>query len=268
LKKGETYSDYAAGQKSLEFRKQNAEFKGLSFETISSSGPMAAVIHYSPPIDSTQIVKLDQVYLLDSGGQYFEGTTDTTRTLHFGTPNQEEKTAFTLVLKGHIALATAVFPEGTTGNLIESQARRYLWQYGLDYRHGTGHGIGSYLNVHENPIGISQKGGTTATLRPGNLISNEPGYYEDGKYGIRIENIILCKVINTPHKFGGIRYLGFETITQAPLGQNLMDLNLLTVEEKKWINEYHAQVYETLRPYFKEGERALQWLRRETLPIF
>lgn len=268
LKKGESYSDYAAGQKSLEFRQQNREFKGLSFETISSSGPMAAVIHYSPAPDSKQMVKKEQVYLLDSGGQYFEGTTDTTRTFHFGKPTAEEKTAFTLVLKGHIALATAVFPEGTTGNLIESQARRYLWQYGLDYRHGTGHGIGSYLNVHESPIGISQRSTAQSTLRAGNLISNEPGYYEDGKYGIRIENIILCKEMNTPFKFGGIKYLGFETITQVPLGHNLMDMDLLSVDEKKWINEYHAQVYDAVRPYFKEGESALEWLRRETLPIF
>lgn len=268
LNKGEKVSDYEAGQKALEFRKQSKQFKGLSFETISSSGPLAAVIHYKPPTESEEIIKLDQVYLIDSGGQYFEGTTDTTRTFHFGTPSQEEKIAFTLVLKGHIAIAKAVFPEGTTGNLIEAYARRPLWEYGLDYRHGTGHGIGSYLNVHENPVGISQRSNMLSTLRAGNLISNEPGYYEDGKFGIRIENIVLCKEVETRHNFGGLKYLGFETITQVPLGQKLMDLSLLTSEEKQWINAYHAQVFEAIRPYFKEGEPALEWLRRETLPVF
>ncbi|ANB11197.1 Fra1p [Sugiyamaella lignohabitans] len=262
-------SDYEAAQKSLEFRSQMENFQGLSFETISSSGPKAAVIHYSPATDSKEIVKLDQIYLLDSGGQYLEGTTDTTRTVHYGEPSDDEKRSYTLVLKGHIALARAVFPEGSNGYMLDTLARQHLWKYGLDYRHGTGHGIGAFLNVHEGPMGIGFRPAyQNAPLQVGNVISNEPGYYEDGKYGIRIESVVVVKEVKTPFNFGDTKFFGFETITQVPLCQKLLDLSLLDVEEKQWINEYHASVYKTVRPYFSEEDPALEWLRRETLPIF
>ncbi|CAN6672837.1 putative Xaa-Pro aminopeptidase Fra1p [Trichomonascus vanleenenianus] len=268
LKNGSKMSDYEAAMKSLEFRKQMENFRGLSFETISSSGPNAAIIHYSPATDSKEMVDINQVYLLDSGGQYLEGTTDTTRTFHFGTPSAEEKRAFTLVLKGHIALAEAVFPEGSNGYMLDTLARQHLWKYGLDYRHGTGHGLGAYLNVHEGPIGVGFRPGYRENpFKVGNVISNEPGYYEDGKFGIRIESVVVVKEKKTLFNFGDVKYFGFETITQVPLCKNLMDIDLLTVDEKKWVNEYHEQVYETVKSYFSESDSALAWLKRETSPL-
>jgi Xaa-Pro aminopeptidase len=269
LNDGVQMSDYEVAQKSLEFRQQMEQFQGLSFETISSSGPKAAVIHYSPAKDSKEIVKKDQVYLVDSGGQYLEGTTDTTRTFHFGEPTMDEKRSFTLVLKGHIALARAVFPEGVNGYMLDTLARQHLWRYGLEYRHGTGHGIGAFLNVHEGPMGIGFRAAyRDFPLKVGNVISNEPGYYEDGKYGIRIESVVVVKEVDTPYHFGGAKYFGFDTITQVPLCTKLMDLSLLDAEEKQWINAYHANVYKIVRSYFTEDDHALEWLRRETLPIF
>lgn len=268
VKAGTEISDYDASEKSQEFRAQMPHFQGLSFNTISSSGPMAAVIHYAPAKDSKEMVRQDQVYLLDSGGQYDMGTTDTTRTHHFGTPRPEEIRAYTLVLKGHIALAQAVFPEGTNGYMLDTLARQFLWRDGLDYRHGTGHGVGAFLNVHEGPVGIGFRPGyLNVPLKVGHVISNEPGFYEDGKFGIRIESLVVVKEVETPHKFGGVRYLGFETVTQVPLCPALMDLDLLTPGEIKWINEYHAQVAQALRPHVEKDPVALEWLERNTKPL-
>lgn len=265
---GKVLSDYEAAQKSLEFRKEMEHFQGLSFDTISSSGPMAAVIHYSPAEDSKEIVKADQIYLLDSGGQYLEGTTDTTRTVHFGTPTKEEIHSYTLVLKGHVALARAVFPEGSNGYMLDTLARQFLWKDGLDFRHGTGHGIGAFLNVHEGPIGIGFRAQyINQPLRIGNLISNEPGFYEDGKYGIRIESVVAVKEAQTPFNFGDTKFFDFETVTQVPFCRRLIDETLLDEGEKKWINEYHETVYYTVEDYVKKDRLALDWLKRETQPI-
>ncbi|KAI1304302.1 aminopeptidase-like protein [Xylaria venustula] len=246
-------------------RAKHDHFVGLSFDTISSTGPNAAVIHYKPEKGSCSTIDPAAIYLCDSGAQYLDGTTDTTRTLHFGTPTEREIEAYTLVLKGNIALDTTVFPKLTTGFAIDCMARQFLWREGLDYRHGTGHGVGSFLNVHEGPIGI----GTRAQffevpLSPGNVISNEPGFYEDGSFGIRIENIIMVKEVQTKHKFGDKPFLGFEHVTMVPYCRKLIDPNLLTAAEKQWLNDYNADILEKTKAYFEKDDLALAWLKRET----
>eukprot|EP00455_Lapot_gusevi_P006626 TRINITY_DN1282_c0_g1_i12.p1 TRINITY_DN1282_c0_g1~~TRINITY_DN1282_c0_g1_i12.p1 ORF type:complete len:185 (-),score=54.88 TRINITY_DN1282_c0_g1_i12:127-681(-) len=182
------------------------------------------------------------MYLCDSGAQYRDGTTDITRTVHLGQPTPFEKECFTRVLKGHIALARAVFPAGTTGPALDVFARMALWQAGLDYRHGTGHGVGAFLNVHEGPHGISstvRRASVLSTaLQPGMVVSNEPGYYEDGQFGIRIESILAVKRLELPHRFGGVDYLGFENFTLVPIQIKLMDLSLLNTEEKQWYQRF------------------------------
>lgn len=248
-------------------RAQKEHFVGLSFETISSTGPNAAVIHYKPEPGSCAVIDPEAVFLCDSGAQYLDGTTDTTRTLHFGQPTEMERKAYTLVLKGVIALDSAVFPKGTTGFAIDSYARQYLWQEGLDYRHGTGHGVGSYLNVHEGPIGIGTSVQyTEVPLAAGNVISDEPGYYEDGKFGIRIENVIMAREAQTTHRFGDKPYLGFEHVTMVPMCRKLIDVALLSEKEKRWLNGYHEEVLEKTRGFFDGDERSLRWLERETKP--
>lgn len=189
IKKGATIDEVQAADKLEAIRSKHQNFVGLSFPTISSTGANAAVIHYKPEKGHCSVIEPTKIYLCDSGAQYLDGTTDTTRTLHFGEPTIMEKKAFTLVLKGHIALDLVVFPKGTTGYALDMLARQFLWQQGLDYRHGTGHGVGSYLNVHEGPIGIGTRVQySEVPLAVGNVISNEPGYYEDDNFGIRIES--------------------------------------------------------------------------------
>ncbi|KAF9566554.1 Creatinase/aminopeptidase [Agrocybe pediades] len=250
------------------FRSELDLFMGLSFTTISSTGPNGAIIHYSPDPNDCEIIKKDQIYLCDSGGQYLDGTTDVTRTWHFGTPTEEEKRAFTRVLQGNIAIDTAIFPSGTTGYIIDSFARRALWQDGLDFRHGTGHGVGHFLNVHEGPHGI----GTRITLnnsplKAGMTVSNEPGYYADGRFGIRIENIVLVKEAKTPNNFGDKGYLGFENVTLCPIQTKLVDTKLLSEGEKTWLNKYHEEVFAKVSPLLKNDPRALEWLKRECTAI-
>lgn len=241
-------------------------FVGLSFPTISSTGANGAIIHYKPEKETCAVIDWSKIYLCDSGAQYKDGTTDITRTWHFQNPTSFEKQAFTLVLKGHIAIATAVFPRGTTGYTLDTLARQHLWREGLDYFHGTSHGVGSYLNVHEPPIGI----GTRITFNEvpfsvGNVISNEPGFYLDGQFGIRIENIVTCVDVKTKHKFGGREYLGFETISLAPLCLNLIDTSLLSQQEISWVNTYHALVLEQLGGIVPESVKA--WLENECRSI-
>ncbi|KAF5100670.1 hypothetical protein D0Z00_001182 [Geotrichum galactomycetum] len=268
VKGNKTITDYQGGLKAEEFRSEMEDFVGLSFETISSSGPNAAVIHYAPAPDSKFLIDIDQVYLCDSGGQYLDGTTDTTRTMHFGTPKQEEIDAYTLVLKGHIALASLVFPEGVNGYMIDVLARQPLWRKGLDYRHGTGHGVGSFLNVHEGPIGIGVKSTYSNTaLSIGQILSNEPGYYKDGSFGIRIESVIAVKEVNTENNFGGKRYLGFETITRVPLCRELIDVSNLTEEEIAWVDEYHDIIYRDTVAYLSGDKLSKEWLIRQTKPL-
>lgn len=252
--------------KNHEFRTKREHFVGLSFDTISSTGPNAAVIHYKPEPGNCSIIDPTKIYLCDSGAQYLDGTTDTTRTMHFGIPTDMERKAYTLVLKGVIALDTAVFPKGTSGFAIDAFARQFLWKEGLDYRHGTGHGVGSYLNVHEGPIGIGTRiQFSEVPLSAGNVLSDEPGYYDDGNFGIRIENMFMVKEVETKHRFGDKPYFGFEHVTMVPMCRKLIDVGLLTEGEREWVNGYHREVME------KTGglvdERAKRWLERETKAI-
>ncbi|MBO6657209.1 MAG: M24 family metallopeptidase [Pseudomonadales bacterium] len=200
---------------------------------------------------------MNNLYLVDSGGQYLDGTTDITRTIIIGEPSDEHKKMFTLVLKGHIALACAVFPEGTNGQQLDALARQFLWQHGKDYDHGTGHGVGAFLSVHEGPQRIS-KAGPSQALLPGMVISNEPGYYQEGGYGIRCENLIIVM-----QREDGM--LCFETITFAPFDQRLIDESLLTPQELDWLNQYHSEVREKISPLLF-GED-LSWLEASTNSI-
>jgi len=267
LKKGAVLSESQGADQLEKYRSELEHFKGLSFDTISSAGPNAAIIHYKPSPTDSAIIKKEQIYLCDSGAQFLDGTTDVTRTWHFGTPTPEEKRAFTRVLQGHIAIDTAVFPCGTTGFMLDSWARRALWKDGLDYRHGTGHGVGSFLNVHEGPQGISFRITANTPLRAGMTLSNEPGYYEDGKYGIRIESIVILREANTPNNFGQKGHLRFENVTMCPLHKNLINVDLLEASERAWVNSYHQQVLQNLFPFLVNDAGALEWLKRETSPL-
>ncbi|KAG5518749.1 hypothetical protein PMAC_002718 [Pneumocystis sp. 'macacae'] len=250
------------------YRKEQAYFMGLSFPTISSSGKNGAIIHYKPEKLSCSNININQIYLCDSGAQYSDGTTDVTRTYHFGVPTLREKLTFTLVLKGHIAIAKAIFPKGTTGYSLDILARQYLWNIGLDYMHGTGHGVGSFLNVHEPPIGIAlRQEYIELPFLPGMVLSDEPGFYENGCYGQRIESILVVKEVSTPNNFAEKQFYGFEYLTMCPIGLNLIDITLLDKSEKKWLNDYHTLVLQTLSPFLKDDVRAYEWLKKETQSI-
>lgn len=266
--KGVKLDEVQAADKLEEIRSRKDHFVGLSFDTISSTGPNAAVIHYKPERGNCSTIDPMALYLCDSGAQYLDGTTDTTRTLHFGEPTDMERKAYTLVLKGVIAIDRAVFPKGTSGFALDTLARQFLWQEGLDYRHGTGHGVGSYLNVHEGPIGIGTRVQySEVPLSIGNVLSDEPGYYEDGNFGIRIENMIMAQEARTNHKFGDKPWLGFEHVTMVPMCRKLINEKLLTQEERTWLNEYHQEVYNKTKSFFEGDQRTMKWLERETSPI-
>ncbi|HTQ14363.1 MAG TPA: aminopeptidase P family protein [Rhizomicrobium sp.] len=247
------------------YRRRAGSLTDLSFDSISGAAPHAALPHYRVTRSSNRAINRDEIYLIDSGGQYPDGTTDVTRTMIVGTPTAEMKDRFTRVLKGHIALATMKFPEGTTGAALDGFARKALWDAGLDYDHGTGHGVGSYLSVHEGPQNISKRPITQA-LKPGMICSNEPGYYKEGEYGIRIENLI---VVSEPRPVpGGDAHrpmMEFETITWAPIDLDLVEPSLLTQGEREWLNAYHATVREKLSPLVDAETRA--WLERATRGI-
>ncbi|QAY96228.1 X-Pro aminopeptidase [Methylovirgula ligni] len=242
------------------FRRETGKLKDLSFPTISAAGPHSAIPHYRVTEASNRKISRG-IYLVDSGGQYEDGTTDITRTLAVGAPTQEMRDRFTRVLKGHIAIARALFPKGTSGGQIDALARLALWQAGVDFDHGTGHGVGSYLSVHEGPQRISKIGGVA--LEPGMILSNEPGYYKADHFGIRIENLIVV----TPRKIKGAERetLGFETITFAPIDLTLVEPKLLDPEEIAWLDAYHAEVRKRLSPYLDRGDR--QWLAQATQPL-
>ncbi len=244
--------------KALEtFRRETGALKDVSFPTISAAGPNAALPHYRVTENSNRTIT-PGMFLVDSGAQYRDGTTDITRTVSVGTPNAEMRDRFTRVLKGNIAISRAVFPVGTTGAQIDALARAPLWQAGLDFEHGTGHGIGSYLSVHEGPQRISKMGGVA--LDAGMILSNEPGFYAEGKWGIRIENLIIVELRNIA---GGERdMLGFETITLAPIDPKLIDVKLLDAGEIEWLNAYHARVRDELMPYLDDSEQ--KWLKSAT----
>jgi len=245
------------------YRRATEFLVDISFDSISGAAAHAAIPHYRVTRSSDRPIRRDEIYLIDSGGQYPDGTTDVTRTVIVGNPNAEMRDRFTRVLKGHIALATMRFPEGTNGAALDAFARKPLWDAGLDYDHGTGHGVGAYLSVHEGPQNISKRPITQA-LKPGMICSNEPGYYKEGDYGIRIENLV---VVTEPEKIpGGERpMMGFETITLAPIDLELVDPTFLTEEERDWLNLYHARVRETLSPIVDSETR--DWLAQATRAI-
>jgi Xaa-Pro aminopeptidase len=244
------------------FRAEHEMFRGPSFDTISGAGPNGAIVHYRVTEESNRDLNPGELYLVDSGAQYLDGTTDITRTLSTGVVGDEEQRCFTLVLKGMIALSEAVFPAGTTGGQLDALARRHLWAAGLDYDHGTGHGVGAYLGVHEGPQRISKSGGG-AELKPGMIISNEPGYYRAGAFGIRIENLV---VVEEREVAGAERpMLGFETLTLAPIDRALIDLSLLDRHEIAWLDAYHARVRDTLGPELDPETAA--WLVDATAPL-
>ncbi len=235
-------TEISAAARLADFRRGNEHFRDFSFDTISASGPNGAICHYKVDEASNRPIERDTLYLVDSGAQYLDGTTDVTRTIAMGRSSAEMRECFTRVLKGHIALATTRFPKGTTGAQLDAIARRPLWEAGLDYDHGTGHGVGSYLSVHEGPQRIS-KAPNRVALELGMIVSNEPGFYLDGQWGIRIENLVT--VIAAP---GQPNMLEFETLTLAPIDLDLVERALLSAEEVAWLNAYHARVRETLTP--------------------
>ncbi|TFK53753.1 Creatinase/aminopeptidase [Heliocybe sulcata] len=261
LQQGYEITEYEAAYRLTEFRRHQKYFMDLAYENISASGPNAALPHYSPTRATARVIDKDTPYLNDSGGQYRDGTCDTTRTVHFGRPSDEQCEAFTRVLQGHIAIDSAIFPEGTTGKTLDVLARRALWQDGMNYMHGTGHGVGSYLNVHEGPHGF----GIDVPLVPGNVITNEPGYYNAGKWGIRIESALVVKRVTTKREFNGDIWLGFDRLTCVPIQTKMVKESMLTKEEKTWLKEHNRRCYQRLEPYLKDTDgRALKWLKRES----
>ncbi|MBN1412499.1 MAG: aminopeptidase P family protein [Spirochaetales bacterium] len=257
-------TEKSATDKLLEFRSENALFQGLSFQTISAFGSHGAIVHYSPEVDEDKVLSSGGLYLVDSGAQYTDGTTDITRTVAIGVPSDEARRIYTLVLKGHIHLATTVFPRGTKCLQLDAFARRYLWQAGMDYRHGTGHGVGCYLNVHEIPPSISPLMRSFVNLEEGMVLSIEPGCYFRGKMGIRIENLYYIQRKQVPSE-AGENFYEFKNLTCCPFDRNLIDANLLTEKEKIFINNYHLWVFDTLSPILKPD--AIYWLMDMTQPI-
>ncbi|XP_064628931.1 xaa-Pro aminopeptidase 1-like [Lineus longissimus] len=270
VQNGDYWTELSAEATLEGYRRAQKDNMGLSFHAISAFGSNGAVIHYESSNATNKQITTGGVYLLDSGGQYLDGTTDVTRTFHFGTPNDFEKEAYTRVLMGAIELASAVWSAGVFGRGISALARSALWRVGLDYRHGTGHGIGMFLNVHEGPASLS-----TAyrkhdkTLEEGMFFSDEPGYYEAGKFGVRLETIVMVAKAETPYNFGGRGYLMFEPISLVPFEKNLINLDLMTVQQKGWLNNFHKRCLEVTGAELKRQGKtdAYKWLQSRTKPI-
>ena len=261
--KTDAVTEIDAAKKLEAIRIENAKamqsvLKEISFDSISAAGPHAALPHYRVNEESNRTLNDGEIYLVDSGGQYDDGTTDITRTIAIGKPSKEAITDFTLVLKGHIAIDKARFPKGTRGIDLDVLARNALWQSGKDYAHGTGHGIGSYMNVHEGPQGIHRR--AMEILQPGMIISNEPGYYVEGSHGIRIENLVIVSELEDIG--GNIKTHTFENITWTPMDKTLIEPSMLVEAEIDWLNQYHAKVYEKISPYLEGDE--LNWLEKVT----
>lgn len=254
-------TELTVSDKLHDFRSQQEHFVGESFGTISGYAGHGAIVHYSATPESASKIKPENLLLLDSGGQYYDGTTDITRTVALGIPTAQQKIDFTLVLKGHIALGGAVFPTGTRGSQLDILARKELWDRCMNYGHGTGHGVGHFLNVHEGPQNIRMDE-NPITLQPGMILSNEPGLYRANEYGIRIENLIRVMSAEKT-EFG--QFLKFETLTLFPIDQQLIDANLLDKKDVDWLNNYHAQVYERLSPELNKNEQ--EWLSKKCAPI-
>lgn len=262
-----TVDELGAAARLESFRRDTGELIDLSFDTISGAGPNGALMHYRVSEETNRRLEPGTLYLVDSGAQYRDGTTDVTRTMAIGTPTEEMRRRYTQVLKGHIALATAVFPAGTRGGQLDILARAPLWADGVDYGHGTGHGVGHFLAVHEGPQRIAKpaggQAGTEEPLQPGMILSNEPGYYKPGGFGIRIENLVAVVTRDVAH--AEHQMLGFETVTFAPLDRRLIDLELLTGPEQRWVDDYHDQVRAHLSPLLDGEDRA--WLETACLPL-
>ncbi len=266
--KGEV-DELSAAAKLQGYREACGDLRDLSFDTISGSGPNGAIVHYRVSEETNRTLEPNSVYLVDSGGQYPDGTTDITRTVWIGpdAPPQEVRDRYTRVLKGHIALALQTFPAGTTGSQLDVLARQHLWSAGVDYAHGTGHGVGSFLGVHEGPQRIAKprgsQAGTEQELLAGMILSNEPGYYKTGEYGIRIENLVLVE----PRAIDGMEgeWLGFETLTLAPIDKALVDVSMLDAAEINWWNAYHARVLEVVGPQLQGAAKT--WLEEACQPI-
>jgi Xaa-Pro aminopeptidase len=251
-----------AVEKLAQFRRMGELFRDFSFDTISGAGPNGAIVHYRSSPRTNRKLQAGELFLLDSGAQYLDGTTDITRTIAIGTPTPEMRDRFTRVLKGHIALGAAKFPRGTSGSQLDALARRALWEVGLDYDHGTGHGVGSYLAVHEGPHRISKVPNRVALL-PGMIVSNEPGYYKTGAYGIRVENLVAVQT--EPVSEGGLPMLSFETLTMAPIDLRLVDTKIMTADEIAWLDAYHQRVRESLTPLLDAPTAT--WLAQATRPL-
>ncbi len=258
----EAASELSAAERLQAFRAEDPSLRDLSFETIPGVGPNGAIVHYHATPESDRKLESGQLFLVDSGGQYPDGTTDVTRTVALGTPSEEMRRHFTAVLKGHIALASARFPEGTTGHQLDILARRPLWDLGLDYDHGTGHGVGSYLSVHEGPQRIS-KAPNKIPLQPGMIVSIEPGYYKEGEYGIRIENLAL--VVADERAEDERPMLSFEILTLAPIDRTLIVTDMLLPQERAWLEAYHTSVRESLASQLDDRQR--DWLETATAPM-
>ncbi len=256
----EEHTEISIADKLKEFRSKGEFFQGLSFDTIAGYKGNGAIVHYSAKPETAAKIYPEGILLIDSGGQYLDGTTDITRTITLGKPTEEEKTCFTLVLKGHINLGKLVFPKGYNGSQIDVVARAAMWEFYMNYGHGTGHGVGHFLNVHEGPQRIRPE--NNVPLKPGMLTSNEPGLYIKGKFGIRIENLIVTTV-KKENEFG--TFFGFETVSFCPICLDLVNVNMLTGDEKKWLNDYHKAVYEKLGPFLSADEK--NWLQHETRAV-
>lgn len=261
---GKLHDEAALSDQLFVFRSAQEDFQEVSFSTISAAGGNAAMCHYNHLNGEPARLELNSVYLVDSGGQYLDGTTDITRTVAIGAPDDEIKRMFTLVLKGHIALDQARFPVGTTGTQLDVLARQFLWQEGLDYDHGTGHGVGAFLSVHEGPQRIGKQHNATA-LNVGMIISNEPGYYKTDRYGIRCENLVVVTELQRHEDPDAPSMLGFEAITLAPFDLRMVDDSLLDQDERRWLNEYHDKVRESISPFLNEADQA--WLADATRVI-
>jgi Xaa-Pro aminopeptidase len=258
------HDENSVADKLAEFRSLGENYRGPSFHTISAFGPSAALPHYRASSTNPRPLGTDNLYLVDSGGQYLDGTTDITRVTVIGTASPEMRRRYTQVLKGHVALASAEFPAGTTGSQLDPFARQFLWRDGVDFDHGTGHGVGCYLSVHEGPQSISKRPSDVA-LRPGMIVSNEPGYYKPGAYGIRIENLVAVVEQNPQPENAERQTLGFDTLTLVPYERRLIDVGLLTPEERSFIDDYHARVREVVLP--RVDASAARYLRAATEPL-
>jgi len=260
---GGAVDELAAAEKLYQFRAKDKKFRGLSFDTISAAGSNGAIVHYRANKKTNKNLTAGSLYLVDSGAQYMDGTTDVTRTVAIGVPTDEMRDCFTRVLKGHIAIATARFPAGTAGGALDSFARRPLWEIGLDFDHGTGHGVGCFLGVHEGPQRIAKRGGGVP-LSAGMVISNEPGFYKEGSFGIRIENLEVVRDLKCENSFNS-RMLGFESLTLAPIDRSLVVTSMLDDKELSWWEEYHKRVLEAVGPLV-DGS-TLAWLKNACRPL-